>query len=200
MDVEPSVTRITDVATLKAMTHPLRMRLLGLLRGRGPATATTLSAEVGESVASVSYHLRQLDRYGFVAEAPEHARDGRERWWRATSQYTSWSAVDFLDLPEGRAAEVALRRQVLDGYDEGLRRFVDTAPQWGGDWVDAADSSDYALELTPDQARALRDELHAVVRRHLDREPDDGDVARVRAILHLFPTERPAPHPTDGSG
>lgn len=191
MEDSRSVRRVTDVATLKAMTHPLRMRLLGLLRSRGPATATTLSAEVGESVASVSYHLRQLARYEFVQEAPEHARDGRERWWRASHRFTSWSAVDFLATPEQRAAEVALRRQAIDVYEEELREFLDTGPVWGADWIDAADTSDYVLELTPDQTRALVEELHAVIGRHLDAAPAQGDVARVRAILHLFPRERP---------
>lgn len=191
MDSSDSIKRVTDVATLKAMTHPLRMRLLGLLRSRGPATATTLAGEVGESVASVSYHLRQLARYEFVQEAPEHARDGRERWWRASHRFTSWSAVDFLATPEQRAAEVALRRQAIDVYEQELREFLDSEPVWGTDWIDAADTSDYVLELTPDQTRALVRELHTVIARYLDVAPVDGDVARVRTILHLFPRERP---------
>lgn len=191
MDETRSVRHVTDVATLKAMTHPLRMRLLGLLRSRGPATATTLAGEVGESVAAVSYHLRQLARYEFVEDAPGHGDDGRQRWWRASHRFTSWSATDFLATPGDRAAEVALRRQAIDAYEVELREFLDSGTVWGTDWIDAADTSDYVLELTPDQTRALVRELHAVVGRYLDAEPARGDVARVRTILHLFPRERP---------
>lgn len=77
-----------DSAALKALTHPLRIRLLGMLRQDGPATATELSGRTQESSASTSYHLRVLAKYGFVAEA-EH-RDGRERRWRAVHAVTSW--------------------------------------------------------------------------------------------------------------
>ena len=65
--------RITEPREMRALAHPLRLRLIGLLRVEGPATATALADTVGESPALVSYHLRQLDAYNFVEEAPELA-------------------------------------------------------------------------------------------------------------------------------
>ena len=108
--------RITEPREMRALAHPLRLRLLGLLRVEGPATATGLADTVGESPALVSYHLRQLDAYNFVEEAPELASDGRERWWRAAQASTQWDAADFLDTPERLAALTSLQREVFRRY------------------------------------------------------------------------------------
>src|SRR5205085_2756191 len=55
-DVRESL-ELTDPGALRALAHPLRIRLLGLLREDGPGTATTLARVVGESTGDTSYHL-----------------------------------------------------------------------------------------------------------------------------------------------
>jgi hypothetical protein len=72
---------VADVPTARVLAHPLRWRLLGLLRQDGPATAAALAARVGQSAANCSWHLRLLARHGFVAPAPTSSR--RDRPWRA---------------------------------------------------------------------------------------------------------------------
>ena len=67
---------------LRAMAHPLRLRLIGALRKEGPATASMLARMLYESSGATSYHLRILAKYGFVEDEHERNR-GRERWWRA---------------------------------------------------------------------------------------------------------------------
>lgn len=187
----PSTKRITDVRTMRALTHPLRLRLLGLLRQDSPATATTLAAEVDESVASVSYHLRQLATHGFIEDAPEQSTDGRERWWRAAHQYTSWSAVDFLDSPEKRSARLALERQVLHRYVELLQTYLDQEPAWGEEWLRAATSGDeHRFALTAEDLAGLKGEVSEVIARYRERGPSGPDAARVEVILAMFPVER----------
>jgi DNA-binding MarR family transcriptional regulator len=78
----PTPRTITSAAELKAMTHPLRQRIARHLSTHGPATSTTLAQVLGENTGTTSYHLRQLERFGFVEEIPERSA-GRERWWRA---------------------------------------------------------------------------------------------------------------------
>ena len=51
---------------LQALSHPVRLRMLGLLRTEGPATATTLAPQLGLNTGATSYHLRQLAQHGFV--------------------------------------------------------------------------------------------------------------------------------------
>ena len=94
-ELEPQA-RVTDVRALRALAHPLRNRLLGLLRLHGPSTATLLGEVVGESSGSTSYHLRQLAHYGFVEDAGGLGT-GRERWWRARHRMTSWEAADLAE-------------------------------------------------------------------------------------------------------
>lgn len=76
------------------------MRLIGLLRGEGPMTATQAAARLDDNVPNCSFHLRQLAKYGFAERVP--GADGRERPWRATTQYTSWD--DDSDDPAMREA------------------------------------------------------------------------------------------------
>ena len=64
-----SVKRMTDPRALRALAHPLRLSLLGMLRTEGPLTATRAGELLGESSASCSFHLRQLAKYGLVEEA-----------------------------------------------------------------------------------------------------------------------------------
>lgn len=176
---------------MRALAHPLRLRLLGLLRADGPATATTLALRLDVSVPLVSYHLRQLAEYGFLEEASDLARDGRERWWRSAHDRTSWSSVEFLDTPERLAAESALGREVVRRYAEVMERWLDERPAWPREWVDASDSSDWLLDLTPGELRRMRAELAEVVERYAGR-PRRTHSQPVQAIVNLVPRRRGA--------
>ena len=81
----PRELRLTEVGAMRAMAHPLRMRILGSLRIDGPATSAMLARRLDTDSGQTSHHLRQLARFGFVVEAPELGKGshGRERWWRA---------------------------------------------------------------------------------------------------------------------
>jgi predicted transcriptional regulator len=59
-DERRSVKRLTDPRALRALAHPIRMSLVGMLRVHGPLTATKAADLLGESSASCSFHLRQL--------------------------------------------------------------------------------------------------------------------------------------------
>jgi DNA-binding transcriptional ArsR family regulator len=67
---------------LRALAHPLRQRILWELSVRNYARATDLAGILGEPANSVSYHLRALAKADAVEEAPEFARDSRDRVWR----------------------------------------------------------------------------------------------------------------------
>lgn len=68
-------------AMLKAMTHPLRRQLVRALTKRMYARAADLAQELNVPANSVSFHLRVLANAGLIAEAPEKARDKRDRVW-----------------------------------------------------------------------------------------------------------------------
>lgn len=172
---------------MRALAHPLRLRLLGALRTDGPATATVLARQIEGGVPLLSYHLNQLAKHGFIELAPELARDGRERWWKAAHELTTWSWADFLDTPERIDAAVSFNREILHLYVEAIERFLAEQHAWGRDWLDAADLSDYPLDLSAPEAAALVEELHGVVRRWRERASSGTNSEHVRVILATFP-------------
>lgn len=87
-----------------------------------------LADHTDEAPGNISYHLSKLAEHGFIVEAPELARNGRERWWRAAHASTRWSNADFLDDPERHVAAAALTRAVLDRYREQIDRYVAEEP------------------------------------------------------------------------
>ena len=57
-------------AELRAMAHPVRLRVLSLLTG-GPMTAAEVAREMNLTHANASYHLRQLLAAGTIQVAGE---------------------------------------------------------------------------------------------------------------------------------
>jgi DNA-binding transcriptional ArsR family regulator len=169
--MEPAV-QVTDVRALRALSHPLRNRLLGLLRLHGPATASQLGRAVGESSGSTSYHLRRLAAYGFVEEA-EGRGNARERWWRARHRLTSWQAADVVAQDGGAEVQEEMTRLQLDMHARVLEAWHEQKTGLDPAWTAAASLSDYALRLRPEQARALADEISAVVARWVADHPSD---------------------------
>jgi len=181
-----------DRTQLRALAHPLRLRLLAALRLHGPATATELARQLDTNSGQTSYHLRQLAEVGLIEDDPVHST-ARDRYWRAAHNRTSWSSVDFRDDPDDRAADTVLVGQVTRVHARWLDDWVTSRDEWGQDWIGAADVSDWGLHLTPQSLRELRDELHAVIDRHHERaELDDPLAERVTIMLHSFPHPDPS--------
>jgi DNA-binding transcriptional ArsR family regulator len=172
---------------MRALAHPLRLRLLGELRMRGPQSVGQLCDLVDEAPGSVSYHIGKLAEFGFVEPAPELARDRRERWWRAAHQETSWEPLENLDDPERRAAIGVLRRAILHRYLASLEEYLEAEASMDRDWVRGAASGDAFLHLTSDELVELRAELEALAERWQARSnPDRDDARTVTLIFHAF--------------
>ncbi|MFI8908634.1 winged helix-turn-helix domain-containing protein [Streptomyces albidoflavus] len=174
-------------AALKALTHPLRVRLLGLLRADGPATASELAAITGETSASTSYHLRVLARHGFVSEAA--ARDARERRWQAAHTLTTWDNEKLLDQPGGEVFLATTRRQQVDHLGRTLDRHEAdlAAGRLAPAWRAAAHLDDYELRLTPASAAALSREFGARAAELAARDAGNTEAARVVVVTAALP-------------
>jgi DNA-binding transcriptional ArsR family regulator len=179
-----------DSARLHTLAHPARARLLGLLRLEGPATATALAKRLGTNSGQTSYHLRQLAEVGLVVEDTERG-NRRERWWRAAHESTRWSSVDFRDDPDDRAAEDWLAGYAARLHARWTQDWLDTRGEWSDAWVDASDLSDFHLRLTPERAKAMSDEVHAVIDRYRDHEGEAG-AEPVTVTFHAFPHPEPS--------
>lgn len=168
------VQTVTDAKALAAMANPFRSRMLDALAVDGPSTASALALRTGQAVGSVSHHLKVLAEAGLVVEAPELARDRRERWWRLVAPGTRWSRAEF--ATDAGAVTAALAAESL-----AIRRQFDRAQEWlanseaAGEWDGAAFASQTWLKLSPAELAQLSQELVALTQRWRHRViPDDG--------------------------
>jgi DNA-binding transcriptional ArsR family regulator len=184
----PHFRNIDDAQLLRAMAHPLRLRLIGTLTKDGPATASELARRLGESSGSTSYHLRVLAKYHFIEDDPGR-NHGRERWWRAVDEGLEWTLdTDDRGLLE---ADRALGRQLIGEYQRRLERWHDEIPDWDRSWRAASTGGDRFYELTPAELRVLVDEVMAILDRYEDRRKRrTDDTERVTVLFHAFPERR----------
>ncbi|MGX6605515.1 helix-turn-helix domain-containing protein [Micromonosporaceae bacterium Da 78-11] len=153
--------------TLRGLAHPLRVRLLNLLRERGPSTASRLADQLGQSSGATSYHLRRLESYGFVVDDPGRG-NARERWWQAAHRGTVLDATT--SRAAGDAAEVYLR-SVAAADHQRLETFFAELPTVPQEWQDAFWMSTSSLRLTAGRAVELRGRLDALIAEYTSDEP-----------------------------
>jgi DNA-binding transcriptional ArsR family regulator len=188
--IEPGIaeaTRSLGPDALKAFAHPLRMAMYSRLSALGSATASQLARLLDESSGQTSYHLRQLERHGFVEDDPAH-QGGRERWWRPVGfQLTDASLLMSPDT-EGAAGlviqhAIAERTAALASWLENL----DPTTEEPG-LMSAA-----TLNLSLAQAEQLTTELGELVKKFQESRADDGSdgTRRYRVHLDVFPINQP---------
>ncbi|GCE78358.1 winged helix-turn-helix domain-containing protein [Cellulomonas biazotea] len=177
--------RVQDPAALRAIAHPLRQRILMELAALGHARAADLARATGEPANAVSFHLRVLAKAGMVVEAPEHARDRRDRvWTNVAASYTvdpgTPTAVRDVVRPALAWAEESFRRANQPGVEREDRILALTA-----------------LALTPEQAREMAREVEALLDRwgqaSLDaaRATPDAQRATYQVLAVVAPRDLP---------
>ena len=188
----PEVHRVTDPRELRALAHPLRLRLLEELVVDDPltdtATATELAERVGESPANCSWHLRQLAKHGYIEEAPGGV--GRERRWRAVIAAREWAPETAADAEYSAAARAA--NDILLAHEfEALRArhaWEHTEPP---EWRDAAGGTQGLAWCTAAELKEINEQIADLMMRHFERALDPSkrpDGARlVRFVSWGFP-------------
>jgi DNA-binding transcriptional ArsR family regulator len=171
------------------MAHPLRRRLLNLLKVDGPATASALSERTGQAVGNISHHLHALGAAGLIEEAPELARDRRERWWRRTPGPVRWSSTDFAGDEAAEAIARSAESVNLDAQLGFLRAWATAQDEERSRWPNGPFSMESWLRLDDDELAEFSAQLQALLRRWADRdEPDDGrDRSPVFVFAHGIP-------------
>jgi DNA-binding transcriptional ArsR family regulator len=173
--MEPQTREITDSKALSAMSHPVRRRLLDALTVDGPSTVSMLSERTGQAAGNVSHHIKVLAAAELVEEAPELARDRRERWWRNADSRRRWSTKSFDEDPAAAVVADAALSLVLEHHMDKVRTWNANRESDDRGWTDAAFSADTWLRLTPGELAQVSVELVDLLRRWHDREvPDDG--------------------------
>ena len=96
---------------LRGIAHPMRGRILDEMEAGGPMRAADVAERLDIPANQASFHLRQLAKYGLVVEAPEHARDGRDRVWKAAHEGGLSVNLEELAQEEGGKSAVSVFRK-----------------------------------------------------------------------------------------
>ena len=185
---EKTTRQITDAETLKAVTHPLRGKLLGTLRVIGPATASELARRFGESSGSTSYHLRVLAKYGFIEEDPQQP-NARDRRWRAIHWGTAWKTSQMRRTTAGAEAASAMGRMQLNFIMAAQQRFEADIDSWGPVWQDAAGTSDNVVRLRARTLAELIERINDLVNEYAERDSDAKGTELVQMFFGGFPLD-----------
>lgn len=188
---ERRVRLLDNPMAIRAMAHPVRLDLLGIVSRDGPITSAAAGRRLGISQALASHHMRQLAKYGFVE--PAEATNGRDRPWRTTPGSSSWTAAS-------HDAESAAATDVLEQVfvERSLANLVAWQQRRDDDWRDITGVSTNLIYLTKDELAELRESIEAVLvplvdRRKLgrnDARPSDAVPVDVTFLVSVLePTE-----------
>ncbi len=156
---------LRDPKTLRALAHPIRLRLLEELALVGPLTATELGERIEQSAANCSWHLRQLAQYGFVEEAG--GGTGRQRPWRIVVTRHSWGEGELDD--ETELAGAALSEVMLERELAAMRAGMAATRKEPEPWRDAAFLHQSLSWLTAEELAEAQQAIGAVLFRYFDR-------------------------------
>jgi predicted ArsR family transcriptional regulator len=184
----PSRPVISDARTMRALAHPVRVKLLELIRRDGEITASRAAELLDESPGNMSWHLQTLAKYGFVEEAG--GGRGRSRPWRMTrvSESFDTSAPD----AEAAAAGEALERTAMERTSERMREWWMRRRDYPVEWRRAAFMASSVTYLTADELDAMTDEIVAIYSRYRERadraqRPPDAMPVDLFAVGHPIP-------------
>lgn len=195
-EAPPAPEPMTDARTIRALAHPLRLRILDVLGEYGPLSATQVSEHVAESPQSCSFHLRTLARYGYVEDAG--GGQGRNRPWKLSDRATYWTPVDA--DPETATAIAVAQAAVDAAYQEHVRAWRRRAPSAPRPWQQNSFEMSYETWLTPDELKQVSAEMSAAIRRVVESRTKQPGEARV--LLHAtgFPIGEELPDTPEAWG
>jgi DNA-binding transcriptional ArsR family regulator len=193
---DPSRDLLLTPRRLRGLVHPIRIRLLWLLETDGPATASELGRRIGQSSGVTSYHLRVLADLGFVEEDVTLG-NGRDRWWRTRYRSSGFTFRSPDDPGDAESVEVAEQymRMVVNMHTERMVSYVDSLAGRLADLPNLPWTlSEYPIEVTNDEARALMGGVVALIeryRREPGRPPRHG-ASRATFQFQMLPDDLPA--------
>ncbi|WP_372968330.1 helix-turn-helix domain-containing protein [Microbacterium sp.] len=163
-------------AMLKAYAHPLRRRMIRLFARRDHLRAADVAADLDVPANSASFHLRVLADAGLIEEAPEHARDRRDRVWKACKGAINVGGPEH-PVPD-EALGTAMVRSLADDHQQMMARVVAWTPEYlsGRTTEVHATFSQRMVRLTEVEFDAVMERIHEVITEAVDAH-DSSDPA-----------------------
>lgn len=87
---QPPITNLEDPRYVKALAHPLRIRILALLEERD-ASPVQLAEHLDATLGTVAYHVRTLEKLGLIEMVATHQRRGATEHVYAAREHPRFS-------------------------------------------------------------------------------------------------------------
>jgi DNA-binding transcriptional ArsR family regulator len=154
-----SSAELLEPGLVKALGHPLRLRILELILDRGEDSPVRLARRIGQPLPTVSRHVRMLRDLGFVELTRTEPRRG------AVEHFYRGVRLAFIDDGDWARLPIVLRRGLARQTFRKI--FTESAAAGSDGGFDAADAhlDRMPLELDEVGRRELSQELHDVMRR-----------------------------------
>jgi DNA-binding MarR family transcriptional regulator len=196
LESNPARRVVTDPLALRALAHPLRLKLWGLVGREGQLTAADAARQLGVSQALASHHLRQLAKYGYVERGS--AGDNRERPWQITA-----TSNDFVgdNSQEGQESAELLDRYVAEQAVVQLADWQQRRADEDPEWSEHSGVAQSLLYLTVEEFAELTQAWHALTSELAARRPLGDASKRGPGVKPVNFTLVAAPlRPTDSGG
>lgn len=170
------ITNINDPRWVRAISHPLRIRLLAMLDEQA-ASPVLLASALNQPLGTVAYHVRVLYDLGLVELVSTRQRRGAtEHYYRTTAhpRFTdeAWDALDpvakqrVLTAVLSKAHDYATRAAAGGGFDPADAHFTSTPLKLDAQaWGELAKATKAWLQATAriekDAARRLARDPHS---------------------------------------
>jgi DNA-binding transcriptional ArsR family regulator len=193
------ITNIEDPRYVKALAHPLRIRLLALL-GERDASPVQLAEQVDATLGTVAYHVRTLERLGLIEMVATHQRRGATEHVYAAREHprfsdSAWSATSpmakhvMIASILSQIGEYATQSAAAGGFDRADAHFTRTALKLDQEgWAEVAEAAKRWLE----EVRDIEERTQKRIKRTGEQVFDAGLVILFFEAVPFF--EAPASH------
>lgn len=169
--------RTMTTAMLKVFANPLRRDMMRIFARKEYLRAADIAEALGEPANKISFHLRVMADAGLIIEAPEQARDGRDRVWTPIKEALN------IGGPSSSDEDIALSNTVIAAIAEDHAVLMQRVVAYSIATVAEEGSGSHGtlmvnnLRLTATEFTALMDRLQQEIRdaeRNHDRSAPDG--------------------------
>lgn len=204
MPNQEPVTNIADPRWLRAISHPIRIRLLAML-DEEPASPVILASKLNQPLGTIAYHVRTLYDLGLLKLVSTRQRRGAtEHYYRTTGHPAptdeAWGGLDAISKQRlltaliAKATDYATRSAAAGGFDESDAQLSTEALK-----LDPEGWATLARETRTWLARARELERESAER--LEENPESAmSVGMTLMLFRALPFSAPLPEPGPGEG
>ena len=189
--------RISDLDQVKALAHPLRMRIVETLAQSDPMTTKQVAESLGEKPTRLYHHVDLLEKAGLVRLT--HTRQNRgatEKYYEAVARTFRAGAELFSDesLADQQNAIRPMVRTVFENTTAELLRLIDSHPS--DQLMEEEGVLSYIeMHLTQEEIDAVQRKLRDVLDYLQDIEDPEADsnkesLRKYRLTLAHYPLDR----------